>query len=113
MARLGKRLRSMGPGVVGFMCPGCDMIHHVTVDGSRGWSWNGNPDTPTFSPSILVKGTRRITDDEHARIMAGEKVEPEPLQCHSFVENGRVRFLNDCTHGLVGKTVDLPEIETP
>ena len=26
----------------------------------------------------------------------------------SYVEAGRIRFLDDCTHALAGKTVDLP-----
>ena len=29
--------------------------------------------------------------------------------CHSFVTDGRIQFLGDCTHSLAGQTVDLPE----
>jgi hypothetical protein len=35
---------------------------------------------------------------------------PSPL-CHSFVRDGRIEFLSDCTHSLAGQTVELPEIE--
>lgn len=111
MARIGKKLRSLEGGRVAFMCPGCGMMHHVTVDGSRGWTWNSDADAPTFSPSVLVQGTIPITDEEHARIMAGEKVETKPLRCHSFVRDGHIQFLNDCTHELAGQTVELPNIE--
>ncbi len=83
-------------------------MHHVTVDGSRGWTFNGDGDRPTFSPSVLVKGTVPITDEEHAAIMTGGTIEPKPLVCHSFVTNGCIRFLDDCTHALSGQTVDLP-----
>lgn len=31
--------------------------------------------------------------------------------CHSFVENGMIRYLDDCTHSLVGQTVELPDID--
>lgn len=31
--------------------------------------------------------------------------------CHSFVTDGKIRFLNDCTHDLAGQTVDLKPIE--
>ena len=55
---------------------------------------------------IIVKGK---LGDEVGRVMAGEKIEPRPLVCHSFVRNGRIEFLGDCTHGLAGKTVDLPK----
>ncbi|WP_127111989.1 DUF6527 family protein [Shimia sediminis] len=111
MAVIGKKLRSLEGGRVAFMCPGCKTHHHVTVDGSRGWTYNGNPDAPTFNPSVLVKGTVPISDEEHSRIMQGETIRPVPLICHSFVTDGRIQFLNDCTHDLAGQTVDLPDLE--
>ena len=51
-----------------------------------------------------------ITDDEHKRIMAGEHVEPRPYVCHSFVREGKIEFLGDCTHALKGQTVDLNDV---
>ena len=42
--------------------------------------------------------------------MRGEPFEPKPLLCHSHVREGRIQFLSDCTHALVGQTVDLPDI---
>ena len=100
-------------GIVIFWCPGCEENHGVWTEtpndltGSK-WKWNGSLDKPTFSPSILVRGTVPITDDEHRRIMAGEKIEPVPKQCHSFVRDGMIEFLSDCTHKLAGQTVPLP-----
>lgn len=29
--------------------------------------------------------------------------------CHSFVTEGRIQFLGDCTHALANQTVDLPD----
>ena len=29
--------------------------------------------------------------------------------CHSFIRDGRIQFLGDCTHHLAGQTVDLPD----
>jgi hypothetical protein len=37
----------------------------------------------------------------------GEK--QEQRVCHSFVTDGRIQFLSDCTHELAGQTVDLPD----
>lgn len=94
-----------------FECPGCGCAHriqHGSGDGPR-WAFNGSFEKPTFHPSVLVRGTQPITDDEHKRIMGGEKIEPRPLVCHSFVTDGRIAFLGDCTHGMAGQTVDLPE----
>lgn len=110
MSALGSKLRQLEGGKVAFKCPGCCQMHHVTVYGSRGWTFNGDGDRPTFSPSVLVKGTVPITDDEHATIMAGGTIEPKPVVCHSFVTDGRIRFLDDCTHALSGQTIDLPDL---
>ena len=30
--------------------------------------------------------------------------------CHSFVTDGRIQFLGDCTHDLAGHTVELPDL---
>lgn len=96
-----------------FECPGCKMMHGINVGVGPGprWDWNGSADHPTFTPSILVTGVEMVTDEERERLMAGEKVEPRPLRCHSFVTDGRIQFLSDCTHALAGSTVPLPEIE--
>jgi hypothetical protein len=88
-----------------FHCPGCaawdEPGHHLhsthTVD--RTWTFNGDQDKPTLSPSVLVTGQFWV---------GGVK---EERRCHSFVREGRIEFLADCTHSLAGKTVDLPEIQ--
>lgn len=113
MAALSKYLRSYADGGLMFWCPGCDGAHAVRTGEGGGprWGYNGDPDKPTFTPSILVRGFDRLSDDEHARVMAGEDVEPRPTVCHSFVTDGRIQFLGDCTHALAGQTVDLPEFD--
>lgn len=110
MAAFGSKLRTLEGGRVMFFCPGCKTGHQVRVDPAFGpvWGFNGNGDAPTFTPSVLCSGTEPITDEEHARIMGGEKVTPRPKICHSFVTDGRIQFLGDCTHALAGQTVDLP-----
>jgi hypothetical protein len=62
------------------------------------WGWNGSLDKPTFTPSILVKANY---------------TSPNRLDdiCHSFVTDGKIHFLGDCTHQLAGQTVDLPDLE--
>lgn len=114
MGALGTKLRTLQGGRVAFHCPGCDCAHQVTVEGgfANAWGFNGNGDAPTFTPSVLVTGKRRITDDEHARIMAGETIDLPDTICHSFVTDGNIQFLADCTHVLAGQTVPLPDFET-
>lgn len=45
-----QKLRRVEGGYL-FYCPGCDDIHIV----GDGWQFNGNLESPTFSPSILVR----------------------------------------------------------
>jgi hypothetical protein len=79
---------------VAFYCPGCECGHQIPVTGVRAWSWNGSMEKPTLKPSILVnRGS----------------VNPKVPQCHSYVTDGRIQFLGDCTHSLAGQTVDLPD----
>ena len=124
MARIGKKLRSLEGGRVAFLCPGCGERHQVTVDAASSgpvWGYNGNPDAPTFTPSILVRGVRidggdaeidRIIDtyklpEDRKKMLADRRIN---TVCHSFVTDGRIQFLGDCTHALAGQTVDLPDI---
>ncbi len=105
--------KQLGDDLLYLPCPGCVQGHVIAFgagDGPR-WSWNGSLTKPTVSPSILANGVVPITDEEHATLMAGGKVEPRPFVCHSFVTDGRIQFLDDCTHALAGQTVDLPELE--
>lgn len=79
-----------------FICPGCKFGHGVWTskaahNGAR-WTWNGDMVRPTFSPSLLITMPR---PPESAHV------------CHSYVQDGQIQFLSDCTHELAGKTVPL------
>ena len=99
-----------------FECPGYGVLYRVWVGNSAGprWAWNGSAERPTFSPSILVRGTQPLADEEHAAWMRGEAALPAPVPfvCHSFVVDGRIKFLGDSTHELAGQTVDIPDFDT-
>lgn len=111
MAALSRLLRSVEGGRVSFWCPGCDEAHVIYVEGPHAWSYNGNPDAPTFNPSVLVTGNYwepPVTPEN----MEEWKRSPWPQQqvrhvCHSFVRDGQIQFLGDCTHALRGQTVPL------
>lgn len=122
---IGKKLRGLEGGRVAFICPGCGEMHQVTVNNEMNrqdprWSYNGNPDAPTFIPSVLVRGTRFDLSDEEVDAlwdrMTGDREKmladaSTNFRCHSFVRDGRIQFLNDCTHALAGQMVDLPDVE--
>ena len=107
-------------GTVLFWCPGCDEAHGVNTNPDRQgpcWGWNDSLDTPTFTPSIRVQGVWPIENGRPVHPMRYEGVYPvpeglvDPFTCHSFVTEGRIQFLSDCSHALAGQTVDLPEWE--
>lgn len=117
MGALSKILRSVEGGGLMFWCPGCDGAHMVRTGDGPGprWGYNGNPDQPTFTPSVLVRGqtwTPPVTPENMAEWKRApwEQAKVETV-CHSFVEAGRIRFLNDCTHSLAGQTVEIPAFD--
>jgi hypothetical protein len=88
------RIHKIQEGRVAFHCPGCGYAHFVGVPPSaQAWKFNGDFERPTFTPSVLVA-----------------KDQPEQ-RCHSFIIEGKIRFLTDCHHNLAGQTVDLPAWE--
>lgn len=100
-------------------CPGCGDHHVLPTTAGHGarWTWNGDLERPTFSPSLLVtsghyaKG-RETPDPAGCYCNADEDFGPWACyRCHSFIRDGRIQFLSDCTHAMAGQTVDLPEVE--
>lgn len=109
MAALSSKLRSLDGGRLGFRCPGCNELHQVTIGAGPGprWGYNGTPDAPTFTPSVMVTWSEPSDVPEEFDDMSKDK----KMVCHSFVRDGRIQFLGDCTHALAGQTVNLPDIE--
>ena len=63
--------------------------------GTPNWTWNGSIDKPTLKPSVLTRGGD----------MSGEH------RCHSWINDGKVQFLGDCSHEFAGQTMDLLDVE--
>jgi len=101
-----------------FDCPGCGTRHAVNTVGPQAWSFNGDFERPTLSPSVLVRRGHYANPDgqpgncacDFQQRFPNEAPWPWPCtRCHSFVREGRIQFLEDCTHALKGQTVDLPD----
>lgn len=92
-----------------FQCPGCgpSAVHLVPVEGPKAWGFNGSLERPTLTPSVLVRGKDYDEDPDGKPCNVRDRV------CHSFVTDGRIQYLGDCTHALAGQTVDLPEVTEP
>lgn len=76
------------PGPTGMLT--LPVITKGTRDGTNYWSWNGDIYKPTIKPSVLTQ--------HHL------------FTCHSFINDGKVQFLSDCSHDLVNQTLDLKDI---
>lgn len=81
-------------GTYEFWCPGCG--HHHFVKESI---WIIDLLNNTLYPSVLV----RCPDPDKPGTFLSV--------CHTFVRDGKIQFLNDCTHKLSGKTVDMVELK--
>lgn len=88
---LSRKLANVGDGMLSHYCPGCKSRHMIAVyepfpNGAL-WTFDGNAESPTFSPSINIVGA-----------------------CHYFIRAGKIEFCGDSKHDLAGQTVDLPDL---
>ncbi len=75
-----------------FYCPACDALHTYSnrmSGGGPGWDYDGNVESPTFSPSLRYLDATR---------------------CHLFVRAGVIEFCGDCPHSMAGQRTPLPPI---
>jgi hypothetical protein len=79
-------------------CPGCSDYHIF----DKRWTFNGDVNSPTFRASMLAT----VDWPQHHP----ETGKPKSI-CHSFVTDGKIQFLSDCTHSMKNQTVDLPDID--
>lgn len=108
-----------GPGVFHYYCPGCKCEHSVFTQNPNSlgakWSWNGDMEKPTFTPSLLMRwtsGDPPVTSENYDQWKANPWPQTDKNNvCHVFITNGMIQFLGDCTHELAGQTVELPNIE--
>lgn len=82
----------------GIWCPGCNEMH-VLPWKRGGWTFNGNTEKPTFTPSFRITGGSG----------SGDRA-PEGV-CHFILTDGILHFCGDSTHALAGKSVPLPQID--
>lgn len=92
------KARDEGRGQIRINCPACNDWHVLNVNPEFPccWGFNGDFERPTFTPSLLHN--------------VGGRNKTKPI-CHSFITDGNIQFLGDCTHDMKGKTVPLPDFE--
>lgn len=124
MGALSPILRNATDGRLTWWCPGCDGPHQVAIGEGAGprWGWNGDVNRPTFTPSVLVTWREpaalhdmELLQKQLADRASGliDRIPQADKVCHSFVVDGAMQFLGDCTHKLAGQTVPIPEWPRP
>lgn len=88
------RIDPYQPHRLEFWCPGCERVHAIGLH-PNGWTWDGDTEKPTISPSILVN--------------KGQAHPGLPI-CHSFIRKGVWDFLPDSTHRLAGNSAPMVPI---
>lgn len=78
------------PGPAGILV--LPVIQRGPRAGTPCWTWNGSVEAPTLRPSVLS---------------TIERGGGGQIRCHSWVTDGMVHFLDDCTHSLRGEIVEL------
>jgi hypothetical protein len=73
-----------------FFCVGCEHAHVFSIAGNKIWTFDGNVEMPTFTPSLL-------NDSPDQR-------------CHLNLTKGKIQYHLDCSHDMKGKLIDLPEM---
>lgn len=98
--------RPTGEVTLYFYCPGCKGGHAFRLNRQDGntqqplWSWNGNMEKPTLTPSLLMYDP-------------GPDGKQRKSICHLYVTDGKIQFLSDCQHALAGKTVPMVDLDIP
>lgn len=89
-----KKVAKTSDGQFIFYCPGCKHSHFFQMEPKKpAWTWNGDYNNPTVSPSINVSSGN----------------EAGPTRCHFYIRDGKIEYLSDCTHDLAGQTVEMEE----
>jgi hypothetical protein len=93
MAKLTHYNREGGGDMYLFYCPGCKSSHvfYINVPKMPSWTFNGNMEKPTFTPSLLCN---HITPER---------------RCHLFLTDGKLNFCDDSAHEFAGKVVELED----
>lgn len=98
------------PHTLAHYCPACNMMHAVYLEGSNfpeKWKWNGNPDQPSFMPSLKHSFTWHYPPNHTPRPEGNDRV---AVVCHYHITGGKIQYCHDCTHTYAGMIVDLPDI---
>lgn len=105
------------PGRTGIMH--LPIIIKVTREGTGKWTWNGDTEKPTIKPSVLTTSGHfadgfKQGDSCWCTYYAANPDDAPTFKCyrcHTWINDGKAQFLDDCSHELVGQTLDLLDVK--
>jgi hypothetical protein len=76
------------------------------------WTFNGNVEKPTFTPSFKHSGIKTVQVDGKWTGEWHRDAQGKPLDfvCHYILTDGVLHFCGDCSHAMAGQQVPLPEL---
>lgn len=90
---------------IAYWCTGCKAQHYVAGNAANnvtnGWTFNGDYEKPTFSPSVLSANNGHYVKGPWVKLP----------RCHSFVKEGKIQYLVDCGHELAGQTIEMEDLD--
>lgn len=114
MAKMTRKLQAHADGSFSHWCPACQHLHPIPAGR---WTFNGDMQRPSFSPSLKQMGKR--IEVEHGR-WTGEWILDEAGNaadgtCHYFITDGNIQFCPDSWHKRSDVVVlpDIPAHLTP
>lgn len=89
-----------------------------TREGTGNWTWNGDSDNPTLKPSVLTQSGHfdpsfKSEDSCWCKYYKAHQDEAPVFhcfRCHTWINDGKVQFLDDCSHEFKGQTLELLEV---
>jgi hypothetical protein len=89
-----------------------------TRQGTGKWTWNGDMEKPDFKPSLLTQSGHfapQFKEGDSCWCTYNKEHPNETpsfhcYRCHTWINDGKVIFLDDCSHELKGQTLDLIDV---
>lgn len=108
MGQAGPKMRR-ATGAHEWWCPACQEMHPLP---DQGWTFNGNLQAPTFTPSFRHTGKQRVVaggkwTGEWRRGPDGKALD---WVCHYIITDGVAAFCPDCTHDKKGQKIPMPDL---
>jgi hypothetical protein len=115
-------INEAAPDKIGFYCPACGEIHWVP---KLRWSFNGDYERPTLHPSVIYTSGHycghfnpekdtcwcKYNEEYRKEFPDGPPSPFKCVLCHTWVKEGTIQYLSDCSHAFAGKVVDMHDYQ--